>query len=131
MASPEPRILSEGKTPEQWVAEFRDRGLCISERTLRSRARELGAFGGLGKAMVLLPEHIDRIFKGGPECRSNDTEGVGHGGPEADWKLPENTSDAALAQLTKQSQSPKSRKRKGGRANVLSLETERRNRRTN
>ncbi|WP_404404870.1 hypothetical protein [Pelagibacterium halotolerans] len=59
----EPRLLSEGKTPAQWVDEFRKKGVKVSERQLRAKAREKGAFWSLGKAMILMPEHIDEIFE--------------------------------------------------------------------
>ena len=34
-----PRIIAEGKTPAQWVAELAGAGVEISERTLRERVR--------------------------------------------------------------------------------------------
>jgi hypothetical protein len=68
------RIIAEGKTPGQWVAELAARGIPVSERSLRERARALGACRLLGNAMILLPEHIDRIFGLAP--REPDVPGM-------------------------------------------------------
>jgi hypothetical protein len=57
------KILDEGKTPEEWVKIFAARGVHLSARTVRAEARRLGACRILGKAMILLPEHIDRLFR--------------------------------------------------------------------
>src|SRR3954447_18144437 len=57
------RFLTEGKTPEQIASDLHARGIDASPRMVREKARRLGAYGILGKAMVLLPEHIDRIFQ--------------------------------------------------------------------
>ncbi len=61
-----PRVLTEGKTPAQWVEFLAEHGLEVSERTLREKARSSGHFYSLGKAMILMPEHIDRIFEEAP-----------------------------------------------------------------
>ena len=74
------RILQDGKTPAQWVDALAANGVDISERTLRERARSLGACRVLGKAMILLPEHIDQIFEEPDQCRSRSTSGMGSGG---------------------------------------------------
>lgn len=61
-----PRVLTEGKSPAEWVTVFAERGVEVSERTLREVARSSGHFYSLGKAMILMPEHIDRIFEEAP-----------------------------------------------------------------
>lgn len=55
-------ILDQGKTPEEWMQVFAARGIKVSARAIRAEARRLGACRILGNAMLLLPEHIDRIF---------------------------------------------------------------------
>src|SRR5262245_40392772 len=69
------RFATEGRTPEQWAKEFRSKGIDISERTLRGRARQLGAFGMLGRQMILLPQHIDTIItqESEGECHTHST----------------------------------------------------------
>ena len=42
------QILGLGKTPAQWVEIMAERGIEISERTLRERANENGAFYRVG-----------------------------------------------------------------------------------
>ena len=56
-------ILEEGKTPEEWVEVFAARGIHLSARTIRADARRLRACKMLGKAMILLPEHIDGRYR--------------------------------------------------------------------
>jgi len=131
--SASPRIIAEGKTPEQWVAVFRSAGVEISARTLRERARALGACRVLGNAMMLLPEHIDLIF-GEPECRKTDrsanTNEVASGGSKAVDLITTNISERALAHLTKPSRKPRSMKSTGQRGRVVSLDRTRQSPRT-
>jgi hypothetical protein len=67
------QILDEGKTPVQWVKILCKRGIIISERTLREKANEFGAFYRLGRTMLITPAQIDTIFQGGQTCRSEST----------------------------------------------------------
>ena len=121
MVAVTPRILAEGKTPSQWVAELEARGLSVSERTLRERARQLGACRLLGNAMILLPEHIDRIFEE-PACRSSHTSEAAHGGSVDTLLMAADMSDRALERLTRNSQRRPSAKSKQQRGNVVSLD---------
>lgn len=65
-------------SPAAAVAKLAEAGITISERTLRERARQLGACRVIGKTMFLLPEDIDRIFSAAkPEpkpCRTSPSE---------------------------------------------------------
>jgi len=70
------QILGHGKTPAQWVAIMAGLGIDISERTLRERANETGAFYRLGRTMLITPAQIDIIFEGGQSCRSKSTRGA-------------------------------------------------------
>lgn len=56
-------ILETGKSPAEWCGALKARGFDVSERTLRSKARELGACHVIGKAMIITPEQIDAILE--------------------------------------------------------------------
>lgn len=64
-------LLDRAKTPAQWAATMAERGISISERTLRARANKLGACHKIGRAMLITPEQIDQIFGNGQLCLSN------------------------------------------------------------
>jgi hypothetical protein len=49
--------------PEAVVAMLAGQGIIISERTLKERARKLGACRIIGNTMFLLPADIDRILE--------------------------------------------------------------------
>ncbi len=55
--------LSGAVTPTALVAKFAEAGITISERTLRERARQLGAYRIIGKTMFLMPEDIELILE--------------------------------------------------------------------
>lgn len=59
----EPKILTDGRTPEEWVEIFAERDIKISTRKLRRMARETGQCLALGGQIMLLPIHIDEIWK--------------------------------------------------------------------
>ncbi|WP_341863273.1 hypothetical protein [Gymnodinialimonas sp. 57CJ19] len=75
------QILGLGKTPAQWVEVMAEMGIDISERTLRERANDTGAFYRLGRTMLITPAQIDTIFEGGQSCRSKFTKGAVSTGP--------------------------------------------------
>jgi len=77
------QILGLGKTPAQWVEVMAGLGIEISERTLRERANDTGAFYRLGRTMLITPAQIDTIFEGGQSCRSKSTRGVASTGLRA------------------------------------------------
>ncbi|MGG7519646.1 hypothetical protein ACQ3G6_17360 [Allorhizobium undicola] len=54
--------LSNALTPATAVAILAERGIKISERTLRERARQLGACREIGKALFLMPADIETIL---------------------------------------------------------------------
>jgi hypothetical protein len=125
-----PQIMADGKTPAQWVDELAGLGIEVSERTLRARARALGACKMLGSAMILLPGHIDQIFEE-PLCRSNRTLEDAPGGLGDALLIATSTSERALERLTKLSRKPPSGNSNGRRGNVVSLAPTRRDRKTN
>jgi hypothetical protein len=61
-----PAILDQGRSPADWCVEFEARGIHLSERSLRQKARELGACHVIGKAMIITPAQIDAILE---DCR--------------------------------------------------------------
>ena len=63
-------ILEEAMSPALAVEKLAVKGVHISERSLRKRARELGACRVFGKAMLLLPEHIEILLEEPTPCRS-------------------------------------------------------------
>jgi hypothetical protein len=73
-------ILDEAISPAVAVAKLQAAGIQISERTLRERARALGACRVLGKAMFLMPSDLDIIVNAAkPEpvpCRTSTSEGT-------------------------------------------------------
>ena len=115
-----PKILQHGKTPEEWVAQFAERGVQLSPRTLREKARQLNAFCSLGNAMFLKPEHIDRIFEES-SCHLKSINEAEHGGSVDELTAATVTSSEALRHLKKQSQKQSSGKSSGKPNNVRSL----------
>ncbi|WP_133118169.1 hypothetical protein [Rhizobium hidalgonense] len=57
------REIESAITPEQLVAKFAKAGISISERTLRERARQVGAYRLIGKTMFLMPEDVEKIIE--------------------------------------------------------------------
>lgn len=55
-------VLDEAISPATAVAKLQAAGINISERTLRERARSIGACRIIGKAMFLLPSDIEMII---------------------------------------------------------------------
>jgi hypothetical protein len=123
-----PRVMTDGKTPEQWEAALAEQGVIISARKLRSTARAIGACRMLGNAMILLPEHIDQIFEEPLRCRSKPTSGEGLTGSVDGLLMATNMSDRALEHLDRISQKRPSGRSKQRPANVVSLGQTRRDR---
>ena len=117
-----PKVLETGKTPEQWAEVFADQGIKVSPRTIREEARRLAAYCKIGNAMLLKPEHIDRIFEAAA-CRLNTTDGEANGGYVAALMETTSTSTEASELLTKRLRKQKSASTKGKRASAPYLET--------
>ena len=56
------RELENALSPAKAVELFREKGIQVSERALRAKARRLGAYREIGKAMFFLPEDIVAIM---------------------------------------------------------------------
>ena len=124
-----PKVLQTGKTPEEWASVFGERGIKVSPRTIREEARKLAAFCKIGNAMLLKPEHIDRIFEAAT-CHLNTTNAGTNGGYVAGLMETTSTSTEASELLMKRSQKRKSANSKGKRGNARYLETMRRDLKT-
>ena len=123
-------ILDTGKTSEEWVAVLKERGIEVSERTLREKANKLGAFHNLGRQMIITPMQLDEIFERSQPCNSKPISGekptglavvlstMGHQSPA--------TTGAARAYLQKAKQGGGATPKKHGRSVVTSLEKRRR-----
>lgn len=78
-------VLDKGKTPAEWCSIFDARGIHVSERTIRQKARSLAACHILGGAMLITPEQMDRILEEGA-CRLPRTSEATPGGRAAKSK---------------------------------------------
>lgn len=56
-------FVKAGRTPEQWSEALLERGIKLSPRTLRQKARKHGQFYALGRLMLITPFHIDEMLK--------------------------------------------------------------------
>ncbi len=56
-------LVETGQTPEQWSAALLARGIRLSPRTLREKARKYGTYYAMGRTMLLLGEHIEAMLK--------------------------------------------------------------------
>ncbi|MEP3296441.1 MAG: hypothetical protein ABJO27_08180 [Pseudoruegeria sp.] len=54
--------FEDALTPEEWCRKLARTGATISSRTLRIKARELGQFYSLGRAMMLNSAHIEALL---------------------------------------------------------------------
>lgn len=74
-------LLDEAMSPTEAVEKLAAKGVHISERALRRRAREIGACRVFGKAMLLLPEHLEILLEEPAPCRSESTTGTASAAP--------------------------------------------------
>src|ERR1051325_4550159 len=115
-------ILEHGKSPAAWCEIFAGKGLAMSERTLRAKARDLGACHVVGKAMIITPDQIDRILED-CLCPSNHIGAARSGGPRDGSSSTVGRSPAtsakALAHLTKAAR--KTGSGRGRTGNVIAL----------
>ncbi len=55
-------LLENGKTPEQWCETLGQRGIKLSPRTLRAKARAHAQFYTIGNLMLILPRQFEAIL---------------------------------------------------------------------
>lgn len=76
--------LSDAMTPGMVVEELAQRGVHISERTLRERARKMGTFRTIGKAMFFMPEDIDALLEAAKPAARGTADGSGRAWTDED-----------------------------------------------
>ncbi len=74
------KFLDHGRTPAEWAEILCERGVNITERTLREKANKLSTCGKLGKEMLILPEHLDEMFMEDQSCHSKSIPEKANGG---------------------------------------------------
>lgn len=55
--------LEDAIAPASVVAKLKERGIEISERALKERAREIGAYRQIGRAIFFTPEDLEKIME--------------------------------------------------------------------
>lgn len=69
-------FLTDAQTPEHWVQQLRSKGIRISARRLRERARACGQFYCLGRTVFLSASHVEAIFDApAMEARESNNHG--------------------------------------------------------
>lgn len=69
-------LVRTGRTPEQWSEALMERGIKLSPRTLRQKARKHGQFYAMGRLMLIMPYHIEAMLK----AETSVANGAGRGG---------------------------------------------------
>jgi hypothetical protein len=64
--------FEDALTPEEWCRKLAKTGATVSARTLRTKARELGQFYSLGRAMMLNSDHIEVLLSADADCTKRD-----------------------------------------------------------
>lgn len=68
-------------TPKTVVDNLLKTGVKISERTLREKARAIGAYRQVGRAMFFLPADVEKIME--PTCLNSSNAPARHSGSRA------------------------------------------------
>jgi len=55
-------FVEDAQTPESWVEQLRARGIRLSARRLREKARAYGQFYCLGRTVFLSANHVETIL---------------------------------------------------------------------
>lgn len=55
-------FVEDAQTPESWVEQLRARGIKLSSRRLREKARAYGQFYCLGRTVFLSSSHVETIL---------------------------------------------------------------------
>lgn len=113
-------ILEKAISPDEARDMLARKGIAISTRTLKERARKIGACRVLGNCVFFLPEHLDRIFEEPKPCRDS-TSATEHGGTPS--PLPGSDAGDLRKRLTRNSPRISRQKKNGG--NVTQLSTAR------
>lgn len=109
-----PALFPDYATPADLARHFG-----VSERTVREKVRVIGAFGMLGRKMVLFPEHVEK-FTEAMKCPSSFT-GAAQSGTTA-GRLPEGDFAALQKRLTEKRPNRSRRKPSTKLGNVVSMD---------
>ncbi len=66
-------LLENGRTPEQWCEQLSLRGIKLSPRTLRAKARAHSQFYTIGNLMLILPNQFEAILLAETEAEQSQT----------------------------------------------------------
>ena len=90
-------LADEGKTPDEWVAWFAERGIRVSVRRLRETAIAKGACKKLGNVVLITPDQLDQIFEQPKPAERKQAAS------DAGTYRPANTTEKALEHLDRMS----------------------------
>lgn len=63
------RVIDEALSIEQVLTDLRERGVNVSERSLREQARRMGCYRKIGRTMFFLPEDLERLMTPAPKAK--------------------------------------------------------------
>ncbi|MGB3833709.1 MAG: hypothetical protein WA975_17810 [Mesorhizobium sp.] len=76
-----PEVLTIARPPQFWSAQFAERGIRMSARTLREKAIKAGLCYHIDKKVLISPRQIDELFVWSKSSwRSRSTKEAGSGG---------------------------------------------------
>ncbi|GGL80416.1 hypothetical protein GCM10011392_38780 [Wenxinia marina] len=110
-----PALLPETTTPEDLAAH-----LGVAVRTLKDRAKEIGAYRKIGATWFFLPEDVAAIMEASRPCPSRSTDAA-KSGTTAGPSLEGDYGDLR-ARLTAKGRSGSRRKPKPGNGAVISMD---------
>ena len=113
--APRPALLQDFVIPEAFADHYG-----FARRTVRERARAIGACAILGKQMILLPHHCDMLLENAQKCQSESSSAAKSGITGA--PLPVGDYAALQAQRTKPSHSGSRPKPKRDHGNIVSMD---------
>ena len=76
-------VLDEGRPPAFWVDELGERGIPVSERTVREWASTTGFCYRIGRTMLITTDQMNRILEGKRKCPSSLIGAATRGGRKA------------------------------------------------
>ncbi|MEJ6846883.1 hypothetical protein [Sinorhizobium fredii] len=113
------KLLPEYTTPEELAAHLQ-----VPERTLREKARSLGACSQIGKKMILFKSDVDMLMEAIKQCPSSSSSAEPNGTTGA--RSPEGGYEALRKLRTKQERNESRPKEKRGNGKVISMDQGRR-----
>ena len=109
--------IEKGVSPETFAQQLTElSGAHVSARSIRARARKIGACHIFGKAMILMPEDVERLLE---DMKCDSSNEMASGGTTSRFPAPEK--DGVRERLIRRS--PKTSRRKGNGNVVVPLST--------